>query len=367
MSDINFLSSSGEDSKKPKKKAPTSSSSVEVEFHAPEPEKKEPNPVLQKVKEWFSKHTEKSAQKKEKKNTKHVSSVSKGGFLRTDAPVTSIGSPIVEKNVTIKKEEEKKVIPKPVRPEIPKVTKQIPTRERTLETPHVQPVNKKDTTTSVRKHTSVASLKKGGDGKRQAMSFAESETPDIDVNLMPWQDPSIKRNRIIRWGSMLAAVGIVIVWGTMMRVDIIGKETRITGLEERVSTLDNQLKNIDAELLAQGSTMAINQKKFLEIYNEMPLWSTFLSWLEDHTNDSTYYTQMSVKSDHAISLEARSRDYNTAASQWLTFQNATTWIDYVGVSGFSKVSGTDVDAGTYVEFSIELEISDTAMRRDSQL
>lgn len=371
MSEINFLSSSDGDKKKPKNN--TTASSVEVEFHAPESKKMEPSQLVKKITGWVKRITTKDPRTKKPKQKKQLKEKESNDSLHFTAVKPSIahkkdlGVNLVDSH-SLKKEKEKTILPNlKNRSDESKKKKKKP--ERPLPTPVVvskKPHEVKEKLTRLKNEKPIIAPEKSKVSKPVELDD-ESASGDIGVNLMPWQDPSIKRKRVIRWVVILVAVGVIVVWGTIVRVSTIGQETNIAGLEERIATLDYQLNNIDAELLAQGSTLAINQKKFLEVYNEMPLWTKFLTWLENNTDKSVYYTQIKVTGEQKVFLETRARDYNSAARQWLTFQTATSWISSVGVSEFVEVEGSDTSDGTYVEFSVELDVSSSAIRQDSDL
>jgi Tfp pilus assembly protein PilN len=186
------------------------------------------------------------------------------------------------------------------------------------------------------------------------------EYSEVDVNLMPWQDPSLARNKKLRVLAIVISLLLVLVWGTMLRISNTNKEKKIKELEDAVSVVDKQLENINVELLSQGSTIAVRQNKFLELFNQLPKWSNFFTWLESRTDPNVYFTNLSVKGPVVI-LDASTLDYTTAAKQWLAFETATSWVGSVGVNEFKLISSEDLTEPDKIEFKLDLSINEEAL------
>jgi len=196
--------------------------------------------------------------------------------------------------------------------------------------------------------------------KENSAEDLNGEFSEVDVNLMPWQDPNLKRNKKFRIFVIVISLLSVVAWGTILRINNTNKEEKINKLEDSIELIDKQLENINVELLSQGSTVTIRQNKFLEIYNKLPKWSNFFTWLESRTDPNVYFTNLSVKGTDII-LDAFASDYTTAAKQWLAFKTATSWIETAEVNEFRQISVKEPSESDKVEFKFDLSINENAL------
>jgi Tfp pilus assembly protein PilN len=184
----------------------------------------------------------------------------------------------------------------------------------------------------------------------------DGDYSEVDVNLMPWQDPNIRRNKYIRVVLIVGSLAVILVWGTALRIANNKKVGLITNLEQSISVIDNQLSNINQELLAEGALVAVRQNEFIDVYTAIPRWSKFFTWLESNTDQQVYYTNLDVQQEK-ISLNAFAPDYQTVAQQWLTFKTATSWVTSVEASGFASNQSLNEDVDEEINFSLNLEIN----------
>ena len=187
------------------------------------------------------------------------------------------------------------------------------------------------------------------------------EFSQVDVNLMPWQDPSLARNKKLRIFVVIASLLLVVAWGTILRINNNNKEVRIGELEESIRVIDKQLENINVELLSQGSVVAIRQNKFIEIYNQLPKWLIFFTWLESKTDQNVYFTNLDVKGTD-IGLDILAMDYTSAAKQWLAFETATNWVETVEASDFRLILSTETSEQDKIEFRLDLSLNENVLQ-----
>lgn len=163
------------------------------------------------------------------------------------------------------------------------------------------------------------------------------EYSEVDVNLMPWQDPGQKRLRQLGISLLVVSITVIAVWGTVLRINNNNKAQEIEQLTNSIEVIDKQLAAINVDLFSQSSDIGLRKREFINLFLATPRWSKFLSWLEANTNKLVYFKDFSA-SETEFSVPVVAPDYDTAVQQWLAFRNATAWVDSVFVAGISGSS-----------------------------
>lgn len=162
----------------------------------------------------------------------------------------------------------------------------------------------------------------------------------LDVNLMPWEDPLLKRVKLIRIVIILFSILSVAIWGTMLRLQNSATQEIVDSLKSSIVAIDDQIKSVQGDLAGRSSVDIGHQQAFINLYVSLPRWSKFLTWLESRTHKQVSFTDVSATTNQ-VTLPVIAPDYETAVQQWLAFRNETDWAYGVLTSAFA--GGTELD------------------------
>lgn len=162
----------------------------------------------------------------------------------------------------------------------------------------------------------------------------------VDVNLMPWQDPLLKQTKWIRLVIIILSILVVGIWGTMLRVRNSALQEEVDSLKSAIAVVDADIQEIQKELATRDEVDVNHQQAFVDLYASLPRWSKFFVWLEGITHKQVSFTDVTA-TEGSVTLPVVAPDYDIAVQQWLAFRNATNWTENVVTSGFT--GGTQAD------------------------
>lgn len=179
---------------------------------------------------------------------------------------------------------------------------------------------------------------------------------DFDVNLIPEEVTGLvtTKNRLLKLAGVAAfwifILGILYALLVFFQIRNINKaaelEINLSAVESKILSYQDFRREFEKFSSRLSEASKLSSQRFQ--------WSGLFDFLEQHTLTDVFYTNLAAEKEGGLILAARARNLETAARQFMIFEQADDFISKVLVSNMTQVE--EEKGKKWVEFEIHLEI-----------